>query len=280
MAELAARQAGVVSRAQVHAVGLTDGAVRSRLEQGRWRRLLPGTYATFSGAVPRAALRWAAVLYAGSGALLSHDTAAELLRLCAERAGPIHVTVPRHRRLQPQRGLVVHHSVWAEAARHPTHLPPVTRIEETVVDLTQTAPSVGDAVGWLARACSSRLTTADRLQATFRGRPRVRWRQPLAEALREVHAGCHSALELAYLTRVERAHGLPRGARQARSGTRTRSRYDDVRYIDYGLAVELDGRAAHPEQRRGFDRRRDNDTVLSGAAVLRFGWDDVSGHPC
>jgi very-short-patch-repair endonuclease len=53
-----------------------------------------------------------------------------------------------------------------------------------------------------------------------------------------------------------------------------------VRYADYGVRVELDGRAAHPEEVRWRDLRRDNLAIQEGDAVLRFGFADVSERPC
>jgi hypothetical protein len=287
LARAAASQAGVVSRSQVAEAGLGDGVIAARLQGGRWQRLLPGIYATFSGPAPRAALRWAAVLYAGPGALLSHETAAELWALCDETDGPVHVSVPHSRRPKRQPGMVVHRSTHAVGAGHPARLPPVTRVEETVLDLTQAACSIDQAFAWLTSACGRRLTTPDRLLAALYQRRQARWRAAIAAALRDVAAGCHSVLELRYLRQVERAHGLPAGTRQTTrasrpsTGTaRRRRRYDDVRYERWGLVVELDGRAAHPDEARHRDRDRDNHTVVEGAAVLRYGWGDVTERPC
>jgi very-short-patch-repair endonuclease len=56
--------------------------------------------------------------------------------------------------------------------------------------------------------------------------------------------------------------------------------YEDVHYRRYGLVVELDGRAAHPDTERGRDRRRDNATTASGHATLRYTWADVTLAPC
>jgi very-short-patch-repair endonuclease len=96
------------------------------------------------------------------------------------------------------------------------------------------------------------------------------------EALADVTEGCHSMLELRYLRRVERAHGLPRGRRQHRRGRWC----DDVEYDDFGVCIELDGRAAHPSEKAFRDHRRDNATGLSGARVLRYGYVDVANRPC
>jgi very-short-patch-repair endonuclease len=83
-------------------------------------------------------------------------------------------------------------------------------------------------------------------------------------------------LELRYLRRVERTHGLPCGVRQHRRGRW----YDDVDYAEYGVSVELDGRAAHPADLAFRDHRRDNAAVIMGSRVLRYGFADVAHRPC
>ncbi len=214
--ELCRLQCGVVTRAQALAYGLTDKLIESRLRSRRWQRLHTGIYATFSGPPQRLSRLWAALLRAGSGAVLSHESAAELVGLVEMPASdaPIHVTVPGHRTPARITGVVVHRSSRVDKARHPSRLPPQTRVEDTVIDLTQTARMFEKAMGWLARAVNARLTTPDRLANAIHHRPKVRWRRQLGEALRDVENGCHSLLELCYFRNVERAHGLPRGERQ------------------------------------------------------------------
>jgi very-short-patch-repair endonuclease len=274
--EIAAAQAGVLTRRQARDCGLSDDAIEVRLESGRWQRVHVGVLATFSGPLTRAAQVWAAVLAAGPGAVLSHETAAELAGLLTEPVAVIHVTVPGERRVTGRPGLAVHRSRYVEATRHPALLPPRTRVEDTVVDLTQSCASLDAAIGWLVRAVASRLTTAPRLLAALNGRHRLRWRRVLTEALADVAEGCHSMLELRYAYRVERAHGLPRGRRQHRRV----GWYDDVDYAEFGVSVELDGRAAHPAELAFRDHRRDNAAVLAGARVLRYGYADVAHRPC
>jgi hypothetical protein len=64
-----------------------------------------------------------------------------------------------------------------------------------------------------------------------------------------VEDGCQSVLEWRYKHDVERAHGLPVGRRQAVRRHGLRKLFDDVRYDEYHLAVELDGLVAHPARR-------------------------------
>jgi hypothetical protein len=92
-------QAGVVTRQQALGAGMSHGAIVARIKFGRWQRVHVGVYATFTGPMTRDAQRWAAVLAAGPGAQLSHETAAEINRL-TERPSPfIHVTIPANRRV-------------------------------------------------------------------------------------------------------------------------------------------------------------------------------------
>ncbi len=51
-------------------------------------------------------------------------------------------------------------------------------------------------------------------------------------------------------------------------------------YQAYGVVIELDGRAAHPEEWRWRDIRRDNASAAGGQQTLRYGWADMTGRPC
>jgi very-short-patch-repair endonuclease len=272
--ETAAAQAGILTRRQAVSGGLSADAIRVRMASGRWQRVYPGVLATFSGPLTRPAELWAAVLVAGPDAVLSHESAAELAGLIPDACPSVHVCVPLSRRVIPPAGIIVHRSSHAEA--HPALQPPRTRIDDTVIDLTQSSADLETAAGWLIRAVAARHTTAPRLLDAVATRYRIRWRRELITVLADVSEGCHSMLELRYLRRVERAHGLPRGHRQHRRGRW----YDDVDYVEFGVSVELDGRAAHPPESAFRDHRRDNAAVLIGSRVLRYGHADVARRPC
>ena len=91
----------------------------------------------------RDAILSAVVLRAGRGAVLSHDTAAELHRLVDWPSSPVHVTIPGYRRVAPISGVTVHVGARADQAAHPTQLPPRTRVEETILDLASCAVLAG-----------------------------------------------------------------------------------------------------------------------------------------
>jgi very-short-patch-repair endonuclease len=211
--------------------------------------------------------------------MLSHESAAEVIGL-GMPVGVVHVTVPNPRKVQAIPGIVVHRARRAARHMHPSRVPPQTRVEETVIDLTQTAADLDRAVGWITRARAQRLTTGERLLAAIQARQRVRWRAELTEAFVDVAAGCHSLLERRYLRDVEQAHGLPAGVRQHRRSRAGGRWYDDVCYEPYATLVELDGQAAHPTDQRWRDLRRDNAAMAQGNSVLRYGMGDVTQRPC
>ncbi|HEY1914851.1 MAG TPA: hypothetical protein VGH27_04675 [Streptosporangiaceae bacterium] len=277
---LADTQAGVVSRKQVLGTGLTKAALEWQLGRDRWQSLHPGVYALFTGQPDREAALWAAVLWAGPDAMLSHHSAAELARLIDEPTRLLHVTVPASRRVRPAPGLVIHTSLRADLARHPSWLPPRTRIEETVLDLVGLASTFDDACGWITRACGRRLTTEAQLREAMAQRARLRWRDDLAPLLTDPAGGLHSVLEVRYYRDVERRHGLPRALRQARVVSGQRTRYRDVLYDKYGVVVELDGRVAHRNEDKWRDVSRDNAAAAQGCVTLRYSWVDVTRHPC
>jgi len=256
--------------------------MRNRVRDGRWQRLQRGVYATFSGEPLRETVLWAALLRAGPGAVLSHQTAAERHGLIDEPSPVIVITVPASRSpaRTPIPGVVIHRSDAIVRTRHPAMLPPCTRVEDTVLDLIQVVPTFDDAYAWICRAIGRRRTTTDRIQLAMTARKRMRWRQEIALALGDAADGALSVLEYRYVHRVERPHRLPAARRQARVRHSTGNRYLDNIYDEYGACVELDGTAAHPADEQWRDKRRDNVNTISGLVTLRLGLLDLGDRRC
>ena len=281
LGELARLQHGVFCRRQAIRAGLTVDLIRSRVRRDAWRPLYPGVYTILTGVPGRSARLWAAVLYAGPGALLSHETAAELYGLADTASDPIHVTVPGQRRVVSPGGISIHRSDRAPVTALGHAHPPRTKVEETVLDLTQTAVTFDDVCGWVTRAFARDLTDEARLRKAMSARPKLRWRADLDEVITAAADGDHSVLEYRYDRDVERAHGLPRARRQVPftdPGGR-RGRRDRV-YEKYRLVVELDGRLAHPADSRWKDQARDNAAAADGMHTLRYSWMQVRRDPC
>jgi predicted transcriptional regulator of viral defense system len=278
-AEIAQRQAGAVSRQQLLQAGLSSQLSIRRVERGRWQQLYRGVYAVFTGPPSRDTWLWASVLRAGEGAVLSHQSAAELHGLIDGPAERICVTVPSTRRITTP-GILVRMSGRVGEARQPNREPPRTTVEETVFDLAQLARTFDDACGWITRACGRRLTTEERLRATLALRRKMRWRAELDDVLAAAGDGIHSVLEYRYVRDVERAHCLPRSQHQVRVVIDGKAVYRDAYYDEYRVAVELDGRLAHPDEERWRDSQRDNKAGAQGVQTVRYSWRDVYGNPC
>jgi hypothetical protein len=283
-------QHGAIARWQAPGVGLALATIDVLLRHGRWRSLYRGVYAGFTGAPSRKCLLWAAVLRGGPGAVLSHQTAAELDGLTDRSSRIAHVTIAHDRRVrisddEPFRRVLpiaIHRSERLEAIRHPARTPPRTRIEETILDLTQASVSFDDAFSWLCKGCGRRLVTPQQVHAASCRRGKLRWRSEIMEALPLVASGVHSNLEHYYVRDVEQAHDLPTARRQPRVlATRLRRViYLDNQYDPFGLVVELDGRAAHLVEDRWQDIHRDNSNASAGKVTLRFSYADVTERSC
>ena len=284
--ELLLFQAGVVSRGQTLGYGFSASSIKRRARSGAWQRMHRGTYATFSGEPARKARLWAAVLRAGPGAVLSHETAAEVHGLIDKPRGKIHISVPSSRdpaRRNAIRGVVIHRSRNLVRQPLPPWELPRTPIAETVLDLAASAKTIDDAYGWLSQAIGSGLATRAMLRNALAARKRIRWRARIAEALTETAEGIMSPLERRYVRDVERAHGLPTASRQFRvvdQGT-GQVRYLDNYYEAFRLCVELDGLASHPPEQKWRDADRDSDNLFrDDIQTVRLGFPHVTSRRC
>jgi hypothetical protein len=245
-------------------------------------------YAAYTGKSSRTSILWAGVRRCGPEAALSHFTAAELDRIVDAQSDVIHVTIPEAVRIRfapwefgnglPR--IVLHRSPRIGSARHPARTPPRTRIEETVLDMTDAARSFDVAFSWLSATCGRRLTTAEQIRAAAHSRARLRWRTDVLEALTQISAGVLSSLEREFVRNVERPHRLPCPRRQARMRRGDRSAYLDNLYEEFRLGVELDGLASHRAETRWQDIHRDNYLARAGIVTLRYNWADVTKRLC
>ena len=183
VAELAARQYGVVSLDQLRAVGLTEDSVRLRLRRGRLHRLYRGVYAVGHRRIGLDGWRLAAVLTYGEDAVLSTRAAGAHWNVRQSRA--IEVTVPRTVR---RRSGVVVHTVALPPDEVTVHEGiPITTVPRTIFDL---APLGERAVkNAIAKAEYLRLTDPLSLAALverYEHRPHSR---VIASVLAEYQAG-------------------------------------------------------------------------------------------
>lgn len=267
-------QDGVVARRQLLELDGQDHDIERMLRRKELAVVHPGVYVDHTGELSARQRAWAAVLFAAPAALCGES----VLDL---ESRPVHVAIDSARRVRVPDGVVVHR-VAGLAERALWNLsPPRMRVEDAVLDLVERARSEADVVGLLTEAVNDRLTTPARLRASVGVRKRLRRRRLVLAVLDDVEAGACSVLEHGYLTRVERAHGLPRAARQQVRRTEAGVEYRDVEYAELGLVVELDGQVAHEGWAAGGrDADRDLDDRAEGRETVRLRHQQVFDTPC
>lgn len=282
VAALAASQHGVFSLAQCAPLGLGARAVQKRAEAGRLHRIHRGVYALVPPALlTRDPLFMAAVLACGSGAVLSHQSAAVLHGLVTKAPPENHVTAPTHRSLH---GVRVHRSLTL-TDRDATVVNgiPCTSLARTLLDLgddlNQTqherALNQTQAMGRLRlRALDDQLQgNPNRIAAT-------NLRRALA-IYRPGQAPVESRLEADFLALI-RAHHLPEPERQVVLDLEDG---DPPIRVDFmwpaaKAIVETDGReyhATHLAFER--DRRRDQRLARARRRFVRITWRQLHDDP-
>jgi hypothetical protein len=278
-------QGGVISRRQLIRHGATPADVERLLRRRELTRLLPGVFVNHTGEPTWLQRAWAGVLYFAPAAALSHDSA---IRAAAgpgwrrhRDEDPIRIAVPGDRKLVEPPGYRLRRMRGLEGRVLWNASPPRVRLEDAVLDMASARADEMAVVGVLADIVQARRTTARRLLYALEARPRVAQRDWIKAVLEDVAEGTCSVLEHRYLTRVERAHGLPPGARQRQATSGAGQIQRDVTYPKLGQVVELDGRLFHDTPaRRDADLERDLDASLDGLHSVRLGWGQVVGRSC
>jgi len=270
LAELAGRQHGVVSLAQlISELGYSHSAVTRAAAAGRLHRLHRGVYAVGHTSLSLHGRCLAAVFACGPGALLSHHSAAWLWGLANWSPIPLSVTVPGPRsarssiRLRRARGLVAED-------RDKIDCIPVTAVPRTALDLAATLRA-RQLPRLLERAEELRLFDLrpfEDLLSRTRGHPGF---GPLRSALDAYRPApfTRSDTERRLLELVIAA-GLPRPV----TGFVEAGYELDIYWPDARFAVELDTYETHGS-RQAFedDRLRQENLKLEGVEMIRItGW--------
>lgn len=274
IAALAARQHGVVTRAQLRDVGLTDHQVDHRAGSGRLARIHRGVYRVGPVRTPRSA-EMAAVLACGPRAVVSHWSALALwgVRRPGKRGTLVDVALPGGERRRP--GLRIH------------RLPSLRDTDIARVDgipTTRVARAVFDVAGYgprraveraFAEAVDRGLATAPELRGLVARHPGAPGTRRLADLLATDPALTRSEAEERLLALVRKA-GLP----EPRLNVRVEGMEVDFFWAAERLIVEVDGFVFHGS-RGSFrqDRSRDATLTAAGYRVVRLTWDRITGDP-
>lgn len=105
----AERQYGLITRHQLRALGASTEAIRHRVRRGGWIRLSPQVLRLHGAPVTERQAAMAAVLDAGPGAFLSHQSAVAWWELPGFDLRPVHVSRPRTGTRRTRRLGIIHY---------------------------------------------------------------------------------------------------------------------------------------------------------------------------
>ena len=250
-------QSGVIARRQALAAGEAVWDIRCRVRRRQWVRLLPGVYVDHTGRPSWIQRAWAGVLALWPAALA--DEAASRVTGCPswrgfDEAAPIALALAPDRNVGVPPGYLRRRPAGFESRVRWNSSPPRVRLEDAVLDVAVRQPDQFRAVAVLADVCQTRRTTAERIREAMAARARLRRREWLSGVLDDIANGTCSVLEHGYLTRVERAHGLPAGDRQTPRASDRGSEFRGRHLPRDGLRSRA-GRAPLPRQRATARRR-------------------------
>ncbi|MDN5749040.1 MAG: endonuclease domain-containing protein [Pseudonocardia sp.] len=269
---LLARQAGVISRRQALAAGLTRDAIDHRVRVRRWRPLHPQVYLAAGHRVDDEVTVRGAVLWGGAGAVLSGVAAAWWLDIAERPPSTVRLTVPRCRNPRDRPGIVVRRR----------DLDPCDVVEHRGLRVTAHPLTVLDAAvdlgGSGGRFLDRALQRSVRFPAVYDAYCRSLGAHGSAAAGRLLTAaanGSASAAERLLVRMLREA-----GARGFHCGFLSNGYLIDVAFPQAMLAIEVDGWAWHMDAARTqADKWRQNALVRAGWTVLRFTWHDLVERP-
>ena len=283
LVELASRQFGVVTRADLGCTEVSWKWLRGRLATREWSRVHRGVFRLGCNQPGRDEREMAALLAAGHGAVLSHTSAARRLGLAVPpRDDSVHLTIPASRKAKV-RGA----NVWRSrnlSSRDVTHCRRfrVTNLARTMVDLASVLED-----GWLRAAFDSAVRQHNgnvgwiwhALARCGRGRRGVSRLRALLEEYRRGEEVPDSALESLGLELARATGRKPKLHYDVLDGARHVAEVD-LAWPELRLCVQFDG-WKHHGTREAFvkDRARDRALFLLGWTVLRYPWDDVVREP-
>jgi hypothetical protein len=274
---LAARQHGVVGRAQLLDAGVSPKAIEHRLARKRLHRVYARVYSVGHPLLPPWGRFMAAVLACGPGAVLSHRDGAALLGLLPLGSGLIEVTTP-HRGARGRRGIALKRTRRLPAEETTTcERIPCTTFARTLIDLAgcETERRLRRALEQSLVLRMFDLRAMNAALASARGRAGIgALRRLLAEAADEPPF-TRSELERRFLELVRKAN-LPLPVVNGL----VHCREVDFHWPQHRLIVETDSRTFHAHA-LAFrqDRQRDLDLELGGWHVLRITWRQVLEEP-
>lgn len=254
-------------------------AVKVRIERRSLHRLYNGVYKVGYRRISRKGRWMAAVLASGSGACLSHRSAARLWRLIPLGDEWPEVTAPPGHRSR-RRGIVCREAVIAGDEWLTIDGIPVTAPFRTIFDLAAVAGERELERAWhevSVRELRAKVSLPMLLER-YPGRRGARRLRALLES-KEPETITRNDFEEAFLALVD-AYGLRRPRMNADLALRGRFFEIDCLWERERVALELDSRGVHGTPKKfESDRQRDRILVAEGWRTMRVTWRQLRDEP-
>jgi very-short-patch-repair endonuclease len=278
IAEVAARQRGLITRQQLLGLGASSSAIGRAVARRRLHRVHGGVYALVPRAVlPPLALEQAALLACGPRALISHTSAAALWGLCPSEPGPVTLIVVGSEAGRSRAGITVHRlpTLDPRDTRRRSSLP-VTSPARTLLDRAAGLPD-RRLERELDEALVRRLTSRTAIREILHRYPRRPGTPRLQELIDPARTTTFTRAES-----EERMLALVRRGQLPAPETNVLMESIEVDFLwrDERVIVEVDGWASHGTQ-AAFERDRPRDARLEneGWRVIRITWRQLTKEP-
>lgn len=271
--DMAASQQQIMTRAQLLSFGLDDMYLYRQSRRGLWQRVLPATYALFSGVLTDEQRRISAALYAGPDAQLTGPAALEWYGF---RYGPqteaVQLIVPHHARRKSAGHAAISRTLVLDRRARRTAWYPVCSPARAVVDAARDLRNLRTVRAIVAEAVQRGFTDLACLDEEVRWASRSRTAL-IRKAFSEVVAGTRSAPEAELRQCLMGSRRLPEILWNPRLRTAEgRALPTPDGYLTEGaVAIEVDSREYHfsPEDWRR-TLARHNELSRMGVLILHF----------
>lgn len=272
--DLADENGGLFTWRQAREAGYSTWQIRTRLRDGRWRRVLGSVLGQAGVSNTPSTRDRAAYLAGGPGAVLSGPSAARLHGM-EVRAAFSCVTLPRRRHLEIEGVRALREPVVDDDLILLADMP-VTSKARTVFDCLRVLPQP-EAAEMLDRALQKKWITVVGLAGRV-SRHGQRYGAPRLRALlADAACGAHSEAERLLHSGLRDAGITGWVANQEVHDATGLIGVVDLAFPAARIAIEVDGRAWHSAADRfQRDRTRQNRLVNAGWTVLRFTWQDLT----
>lgn len=266
---LAGRQAEVVSRRQLYAIGITRWEIKAHVRARRWQAIGDQSVCLYTGPLTDEAWQWAAVFQGGPRAHLDGASALIASGLKRFELPRIRVSVPRGARVRRSARFDIR-----QTRRWSPHLVAETGVPRTVPPVAAIraalwAKSDKQAALLLTMTVQQGLADPEELAEAALQVRRDRRRRLIHDLLLDLLGGVQSLGELDF-ARECRRRGLPRPSRQVLRKVGANRYYLDVCWDDWHVVVEIDGIHHSWAENLVADALRQNAIALGSDKVLRL----------